>query len=149
MFQLLDFMVYSWEHFIILGGNKLVNDYLIKRCRTDKATLLGNILVMNDEQTLCSRGCSKNTFVTHLLIHILALSLQIFTQPSLPNHLGQESEILTEFYLPPCVTCHMFNVTCHMSHVSCPMSPLTFSSSFFLLDNVVELVGGGTVINGA
>ena len=88
MFQLLDFMVYSWEHFINLGGNKLVNDYLVKRCRTDKATLLSNILVMNDEQTRFSRGCSTNTFVTHLLFHVLAHSLQIFTQPSLPNHLG-------------------------------------------------------------
>ena len=35
-----------------------------------------------------------------------------------------------------CVTCHMSRFTCHMSH-------------FFLLDEVLKLVGGGSVINGA
>ena len=39
------------------------------------------------------------------------------------------------------VTCHVSCVTCHMSHVTCHF--------FFLLDKVLELIGGGSVINGA
>ena len=35
----------------------------------------------------------------------------------------------------------MSRVTCHMSHVTCHF--------FFFLDKVVELIGGGSVINGA
>ena len=45
-----------------------------------------------------------------------------------------------------CVTCHMSRVTCHLSHVAYHMS------QFFLLISlykVLELVGGGFVINGA
>ena len=44
------------------------------------------------------------------------------------------------------VTCHMSHVTCHMSHVTCHMSHVTCN---FLLDIVLKLVGGGSVINGA
>ena len=40
-----------------------------------------------------------------------------------------------------CVTCHMSHVTCHVSH-----DTIIFSSS---LDKVVNLIGGGPVINGA
>ena len=59
----------------------------------------------------------------------------------------------------PCVTCHLSCVSCQVSRVTCHMS--FFFSSFFIqkinikkilknkLDNVVELVGGGSVINGA
>ena len=53
--------------------------------------------------------------------------------------------------------CHMSRVTCHMSHVMCHMSCFTCHMSsvtcHFLsqkkLDNVEELVGGGSIINGA
>ena len=38
------------------------------------------------------------------------------------------------------ISCHMSCVTCHMSHVMCHM---------FVLDKVVKLVSGGSVINGA
>ena len=62
-----------------------------------------------------------------------------------------------------CVTCHMSRVMCHVSCVTCHVSPVTghgahviFYLFFFLtkksikkkLDNVVELVDGGSVING-
>ena len=55
------------------------------------------------------------------------------------------------------VTCHMSRGTCHVSHVTCHMSRVTchfflllllLSFSFFL-DKVLELIGGGSVINGA
>ena len=43
-----------------------------------------------------------------------------------------------------CVTCHVSHVTCHVSHVTCHMSHVKKK-----FDKVVELVGGGSVINGA
>ena len=51
-----------------------------------------------------------------------------------------------------CVNCHMSHVTCHVSHVKCQQTK-KFDIKFFLckkkLDNVMELVGGGSVINEA
>ena len=41
------------------------------------------------------------------------------------------------------VMCHMSGVTCQLSHGMCQVSCVTFFS--FLLDKVVELVGGGSV----
>ena len=49
-----------------------------------------------------------------------------------------------------CVTCHLAPVMCHQSCFTCHMS--TFLYLYILknkLDIVVELVGGGSVINGA
>ena len=46
------------------------------------------------------------------------------------------------------VTCHMSHVRCEVSGVTCQVSHVTFFI-YFLLDKVVELVGGGSVINGA
>ena len=67
-----------------------------------------------------------------------------------------------------CVTCHLSCVTCHLSHITCNLSRVkkktkqkkkllkkrnTKKIKFFYLekklDKVVELVGGGSVINGA
>ena len=42
------------------------------------------------------------------------------------------------------VMCHMSGDMCHMSCVTCHMSHVNF-----FLDNVVKLVSGGYVINGA
>ena len=42
--------------------------------------------------------------------------------------------------------CHMSHVTCHMSHVTCHISHVTCHMS---QEEVVELVSGGSVINGA
>ena len=50
----------------------------------------------------------------------------------------------------PPTMCHMLHVTCHVSGVRCLVSGVT--CHFFLLlflDNGVELVGGGSVINRA
>ena len=44
------------------------------------------------------------------------------------------------------VKCHVSHVTCHVSGVTCNFS--LFSSSS-VSDKVVDLVGGGSVINGA
>ena len=41
----------------------------------------------------------------------------------------------------------MSDVTCHMSHVTCHVSHVFFLS--FLFNEVLKLVGGGSVINGA
>ena len=44
------------------------------------------------------------------------------------------------------VGCHMSGVRCQVSIVSCHMLDLSFN---FFLDKDVELVGGGSGINGA
>ena len=44
-------------------------------------------------------------------------------------------------HLPTCVKFHVSHVTCHVSRVTCHMS-------FFFFDKIVELVHGGSVING-
>ena len=49
-------------------------------------------------------------------------------------------------HYPLCVMCHMSCVTCHVSHVTCHMSHVKCHVSHV---NLVELVGGGSVINGA
>ena len=45
------------------------------------------------------------------------------------------------------VTCHGSHVTCHVSHVMCNVSCVIIY--IFFLHKVLELVGGGSVINGA
>ena len=47
-----------------------------------------------------------------------------------------------------CVTCHMSHVTCHVARVTC-FFVCVFFLSFKKIDNVVELGGRGSVINGA
>ena len=44
------------------------------------------------------------------------------------------------------VTCHVSRVMCHVSRVTCHMSHVFF---FVFFDKLVELIGGGSVINGA
>ena len=43
--------------------------------------------------------------------------------------------------------CHISGVTCHVAGGRCHVSCVTFL--LFLLDKEVELVGGGSVINGS
>ena len=47
-----------------------------------------------------------------------------------------------------CVTCHMPHVICNMSNFTCHMTRVTYLKKNYL-DKVVNLVGGGGVINGA
>ena len=59
----------------------------------------------------------------------------------------------------PDTMCHVSCVTCHMSHITCHVSPVTCKNKknyVFIekkgrtkLDKGVELVGGGSVMNGA
>ena len=84
-------------------------------------------------------GVLIHSFI-HRFIKRLIPFLQIFKTPSFPNCMSSGPEIFREC-LPP-FKCHMSYVTCHVSHVMCHMSHL-------VLDKVVELVGGGSVINGA
>ena len=57
----------------------------------------------------------------------------------------------TERQTPPCVTFHMSNVTCHISPAICHMSGVrcqVLKIFFLFIDKVMELVCGGSVING-
>ena len=47
-----------------------------------------------------------------------------------------------------CVMCHMSCVICHISQVTCHMSYVTCHKSHVKKKNMVELPGGGSVING-
>ena len=79
------------------------------------------------------------------LCNSLILLFKIFKTLSNPNRKSQGAEILRECSPPhqvPHVTFHVSHVTCHMSQVRCHVSP-------FFMDKVVELVGRGSVINGA
>ena len=55
-----------------------------------------------------------------------------------------ELKFWENFHPTLCVMCHMSRVMCHVSPVTCHMSKKKLS-----LKKVVELVGGGYVINGA
>ena len=46
------------------------------------------------------------------------------------------------------VTCHVSRVTCHVSHVTCHLSHVICHDVFFF-GKGLELVGGGSIINGA
>ena len=50
-----------------------------------------------------------------------------------------------------CVMCHISHVTCYVSYVTCHLSHVTlfFIYIFFTTKKVVDLVIGGSVINGA
>ena len=80
------------------------------------------------------------------LSNSLILFLQIFKTPSLPNHMSQEPEVLRES-APPSM-CHMSRVTCHMSCVTCHVSHVACIFCLFCFYKLVELLGGGSVING-
>ena len=103
---------------------------------------------------------------THSIIHG-TFSSNIFHTLPIPNRKSQGADILREFSSHSmchvsCVMCHMSHVPCHLSPVMCHVSCVTFhmSNYFFYLkkkmffclkkmDKVVELVSGGSIINGA
>ena len=65
--------------------------------------------------------------------------------PHLETLRVRDLNFLENVHLPPSVMCHVSHVMCHMSGVACHIH-------FFLLlfsDKMLELVGGGSVINGA
>ena len=77
----------------------------------------------------------------------------IFKVLSIPNHKSWGAEILKECSPPTmchmlCVKFHASHVTCQVSGVTCHVSSVIFSFSF-LFYKLVELFGGGSVINGA
>ena len=99
-------------------------------------------------------GCFPKTMISDL-VSLLVLGLHIgrlrffpvcgisswnFERMLTPNHMSHVT------YDMSCVMCQVSGVTCQVLRVRCHMS-------FFLLllffDKVVELVGGGSVINGA
>ena len=75
----------------------------------------------------------------NLLIHPFPPNLQHIINPK-PLELGSWN--FERMFTPHHVSC----VICHASHVRCHVSCVMF---FFFSDRVVELVGGGSVINGA
>ena len=68
-------------------------------------------------------------------------------------------QFLTDLVLPghfipcyvSCVMCHVSRVMCHLSHVKIYFFYILYIFFYPLkkMDRVVELVGGGSVINGA
>ena len=92
-------------------------------------------------------GCYINSFVFHSFIQYVMTCHNNLTHPIRKS---QGAEILRERSSP--TTCHMAHVICHMSHDTCHMSLVTCPMSFLNLpffDKVLELIGGGSVINGA
>ena len=85
----------------------------------------------NSKQTRNSRGCSTITFDTHSFSQSVILFLQTFKISLHPNRKCS----------PPN---HFSHVMCHVSRVTYQVSHVTF---FFY--KVVELFGGGSIINGA
>ena len=68
-----------------------------------------------------------------------------------PNQESYRAEILREY--SPTSTGHMPGVMCHLSRVRCQVSSVTRQVSgvfffFLLFDELGQLVGGGSVING-
>ena len=94
-------------------------------------------------QTQCSRGCSTTTSVTDSFIywvieHPFPLNLQDIINLK-PLQLGNW-HFRSMFTLH-----HVSHLTCQVSGVRCQMS----DCNFFFFYKVMELVGGGYVINGA
>ena len=95
-------------------------------------------------QTWCSRGSSTNTFVIHQVIQSVILLFRIFKTLSIPNREIWRAKLLKE--CSPPTMCHMSCVTCEVSGVRCRVSPFFWGGEG---EEVVELVDGGFVINGA
>ena len=72
----------------------------------------------------------------------------MFTPPNMSLVMCHMSRVMCHV---SCVMCHVSRVTCHMSKKKLYFNFLIFFLLLFLkkLDKVVELVGGGSVINGA
>ena len=98
-----------------------------------------------------SRGCSTNTFVIKYLIHYF--SQQSSSSQSSKHCLSQNNLRARELKLERTFTPNLVShVMCHVSHVTCHVSCVTshVSLSFIIfLNNLMELVGGGSVINRA
>ena len=79
----------------------------------------------------------------------------IFVVLSIPNHKSWGAELLRECSLPTMfhmsrVICHLSGVICQVSRVRCHISGVTSQVSLFLFFyKMVELFGGGSVINEA
>ena len=78
-------------------------------------------------------------------MHQIILLFRIYKTLSIPNHKSWGAEIWGECSFP--TMWHMSHVTYHMTHVTCHV--LGVKCHIFLYDKVVEVVGGGCVINGA
>ena len=91
---------------------------------------------------LNSRGCSTNTssntdsLINSFFVEISSKHLHSQTVRA------RELKFWPKVHLPPPVSWHVSHIPYHMSHV-------TFSSSFVIWDKVVNVVGGGYVINEA
>ena len=130
----------AWLHYNVTHPPSATPSYLnkLQGCQTiSKLCCLFGISVW---QTLCSRGCSTNSFVT----------ASSFSSKSLKYHNSQtvkarELKLLENIH--PDTMCHVSPVKCHLSHVLCNFCLLLFH--FFYMHKVVELVVGGSVINEA
>ena len=86
----------------------------------------------NSKQTRCSRGCSKNTSVTDLLIDWLIksyFSSKFSKQQKSQTVRARDLKFWHNDHYQSNVMCHMSSVMCHMSHVMCHMSYVTYHMS--------------------
>ena len=92
-------------------------------------------------QTRCGRCFSTNT------------SQRSFSSKYSKHHKSQTNrardlKVLHDAHHLSCVICDVSDVTCHLSHVTCQVSNI-FIYIYFLFLQMVELVDGGSFINGA
>ena len=91
-----------------------------------------------------------NYYLNYNTGQLLHNTVILLTDPSLPNRKSQGAEMLRKYSPPLYFICHMSRVTCQVSRVTYHVSLeffYYFLFFFFLLDKVVKLVGGGSVIN--
>ena len=112
--------------------------------------------LQNENKAINRPGVAGPVLKTPLLL-IHSVSQWSFSLQSSKHHNSQtvrarDLKFWDNVHHPLCVTCHMSRVIFHVSpvtrHVPHVMCHQFFSSSLFL-DKVVELVAGGSVINGA
>ena len=90
--------------------------------------------------TMHGKTCCSKTFLFHAVNKGRVPKKHI--EKRTPCHLGLTPPPLLREWGH--VTCHISHVTCHLSRVTCHMSHF-----FLFFYKVLELIGGGSVINGA
>ena len=88
---------------------------------------------------------------------VLQVTYSSFSSQSSKHHYSQairarELKFWENIHPPPHVTCNLSLVTCHVSNVICHVSHVTCHMFFFVCffwDKVLEIIGVGSVINGA
>ena len=108
----------------------------------------GNIVIGFGYHKLICNSHFENTKNNYSLIHSLnEWSFCSESSRHCPSQTvrARELKFWENVHTPRCVSSHVSRVTCHVSHVMCHMSQFCWGWG----DKVVELVCGGSIINGA